>query len=38
MEAVVCIKPVPEVDSRLRVASSGVTYDPEGVRYPLNST
>ena len=38
MEAVVCIKPVPEADSRLRVAASGVTYDPEGVRYTLNST
>lgn len=38
MEAVVCIKPVPEPDSRLRVAPSGVTYDPEGLRFTLNST
>lgn len=38
MEAVVCIKPVPEADSRLRVAPSGATYDPEGLRYTLNST
>jgi electron transfer flavoprotein beta subunit len=35
VEIVVCIKPVPEAESRLRVAPDGCTLDPEGVKFVL---
>ncbi len=35
MEIVVCVKPVPEAETRLRVASGGRTLDPEGVKFVL---
>lgn len=35
MEIVVCIKPVPETETRLRVAANGATLDPEGVKFVL---
>jgi electron transfer flavoprotein alpha/beta subunit len=35
VEIVVCIKPVPEAESRLRVAPDGRTLDPEGVKFVL---
>jgi electron transfer flavoprotein beta subunit len=35
MEIVVCVKPVPEAETRLRVAPDGRTLDPEGVKFVL---
>ncbi len=35
MEIVVCLKPVPEAETRLRVAPDGTRLDPEGVKYVL---
>lgn len=35
MEIVVCVKPVPEPETRLRVAPDGRTLDPEGVKFIL---
>jgi len=35
VEIVVCVKPVPEAETRLRVASDGTTFDPEGVKFVL---
>jgi len=35
MEIVVCVKPVPEAETRLRVAGSGRTVDTEGVKFVL---
>ncbi|HTW56324.1 MAG TPA: electron transfer flavoprotein subunit beta/FixA family protein [Thermoplasmata archaeon] len=35
MEIVVCVKPVPEAESRLRPTSDGRTLDPEGVKFVL---
>ncbi|MCI4372128.1 MAG: electron transfer flavoprotein subunit beta/FixA family protein [Thermoplasmata archaeon] len=35
MEIVVCIKPVPEAETRLRVAPGGATLDAEGVKFVL---
>ncbi len=35
MEIVVCIKPVPEPETRLRAAPDGRILDPEGVKYVL---
>lgn len=35
MEIVVCIKPVPEAETRLRVSADGRTLDPEGVKFVL---
>ncbi len=35
MEIVVCLKPVPEAETRLRVASNGTTLDVEGVKFVL---
>jgi electron transfer flavoprotein beta subunit len=35
VEIVVCIKPVPEAETRLRVAPDGRTLDPEGVKFVL---
>lgn len=35
MEIVVCIKPVPETETRLRVSADGTTLDPEGIKFVL---
>lgn len=35
MEIVVCVKPVPEAETRLRVRADGRALDPEGVKYVL---
>lgn len=35
MEIVVCLKPVPEAETRLRVAPGGQTFDSEGVKFVL---
>ena len=35
MEIVVCVKPVPEAETRLRPASDGTVADPEGVKFVL---
>jgi electron transfer flavoprotein beta subunit len=35
MEIVVCVKPVPEPDTRLRPTSDGRTLDPENVKFVL---
>jgi electron transfer flavoprotein beta subunit len=35
MEIVVCVKPVPEAETRLRVAPGGKTYDSEMVKFVL---
>jgi electron transfer flavoprotein beta subunit len=35
VEIVVCVKPVPEAETRLRVAPNGTTYDAEGVKFLL---
>jgi electron transfer flavoprotein beta subunit len=35
MEILVCIKAVPEPDTRLRAASSGATFESEGVKFVL---
>jgi len=35
MEIAVCVKPVPESETRLRVAPDGRTLDPEGVKFVL---
>ena len=35
MEIVVCAKPVPEPETRLRVRSDGAALDPEGVKFVL---
>ncbi|HTT14456.1 MAG TPA: electron transfer flavoprotein subunit beta/FixA family protein [Thermoplasmata archaeon] len=35
MQIVVCVKPVPEAETRLRVATGGATFDPEGVKFVL---
>jgi electron transfer flavoprotein beta subunit len=35
VEIVVCVKPVPEPETRLRVASDGRTLDSEGVKFVL---
>ncbi len=35
MEIVVCVKPVPEADTRLRPTADGRTLDPESVKYVL---
>ena len=35
MEIVVCVKPVPEAETRLRVAPDGTTFDTEGVKFVL---
>ena len=35
MEIVVCVKPVPEAETRLRVATDGTRLDPEGVKFVL---
>jgi electron transfer flavoprotein beta subunit len=35
VEIVVCVKPVPEADTRLRVSADGRTVDPENVKFVL---
>jgi electron transfer flavoprotein beta subunit len=35
VEIVVCVKPVPDAETRLRVATDGTTLDPEGVKFVL---
>ncbi len=35
MEIVVCVKPVPDAETRLRVSAAGTTLDPEGVKFVL---
>ena len=35
MEIVVCVKPVPDAETRLRVGPDGTTLDPEGVKFVL---
>jgi electron transfer flavoprotein beta subunit len=35
VEIVVCVKPVPEAETRLRVAANGQTLDAEGVKFVL---
>ncbi len=35
MEIVVCVKPVPEAETRLRVAADGARLDAEGVKFVL---
>lgn len=35
MEIVVCVKPVPEAETRLRVRADGKALDPEGVKFVL---
>jgi electron transfer flavoprotein beta subunit len=35
VEIVVCVKPVPEAETRLRVAPDGKTYDTEAVKFVL---
>ncbi|HXW67505.1 MAG TPA: electron transfer flavoprotein subunit beta/FixA family protein [Thermoplasmata archaeon] len=35
MEIVVCVKPVPEPDTRLRASANGTGLDPEGVKFVL---
>ncbi|MFY9717077.1 MAG: electron transfer flavoprotein subunit beta/FixA family protein [Thermoplasmata archaeon] len=35
MEIVVCVKPVPEAETRLRVRADGTGLDPEGVKFVL---
>jgi len=35
MEIVVCVKPVPEAESRLRANAAGSAFDPEGVKFVL---
>ena len=35
MEIVVCVKPVPEAESRLRANGAGSAFDPEGVKFVL---
>ena len=35
MEIVVCVKPVPEAETRLRVSADGSRLDPEGVKFVL---
>ncbi|MGI0130849.1 MAG: electron transfer flavoprotein subunit beta/FixA family protein [Thermoplasmata archaeon] len=35
MEIVVCVKPVPEAETRLRATADGATLDPEAVRFVL---
>jgi len=35
MEIVVCVKPVPEAESRLRARPDGTALDPEGVKFVL---
>ncbi len=35
MEIVVCVKPVPDAETRLRATSDGTRLDPEGVKFVL---
>jgi electron transfer flavoprotein beta subunit len=35
VEIVVCVKPVPEAETRLRPAPDGTTFDPESVKFVL---
>ena len=35
MEIVVCVKPIPEAETRLRVGADGTTFDAEGVKFVL---
>ena len=35
MEIVVCVKPVPDAETRLRVSPDGATLDTEGVKFVL---
>lgn len=35
MEIVVCVKPVPDPETRLRVSADGKTFDAEGVKFVL---
>ena len=35
MEIVVCVKPVPEAESRLRATTAGTAFDPDGVKFVL---
>ncbi len=35
VEIVVCVKPIPEAETRLRVAPDGTTFDPEAVKFVL---
>ena len=35
MRIVVCVKPVPEAESRLRATADGVAPDPDGVKFVL---
>lgn len=35
MEIVVCVKPVPEAETRLRASADGTVLDPEGVKFVL---
>ncbi len=35
MEIVVCVKPVPDAETRLRASADGRTLDPEGVKFVL---
>ena len=35
MEIVVCVKPVPEAESRLRPDAAGTGFDPDGVKFVL---
>jgi electron transfer flavoprotein beta subunit len=36
MEIVVCVKPVPDAESRLRVGADGTSFDTEGIKFVLS--
>ena len=36
MKSIVCIKRVPDTETRVRIGSDGVSIDPSGVKYVLN--
>ncbi|MDP2480054.1 MAG: electron transfer flavoprotein subunit beta/FixA family protein [Candidatus Palauibacterales bacterium] len=36
MRSIVCIKRVPDTETRVRIAADGVSLDPSGVKYVLN--
>ncbi len=38
MDVIVCVKHVPDAETRLRAASSGKWIDPDGVKFTVNNT
>lgn len=38
MDVVVCVKQVPDPETKLRVAPSGKTFDSDGVKFTINNT